>query len=268
MVPDDWQRERTDFRSAFEPGARLGYGRSVVTMAVRPIAEVELPTGELLIGDAGRRTAHRLARRAPPGRYRVEIAFARFEDGSTLDAAVRVVFAAAAPDRWAPGWQSGSGDGDPPTLAAAVARSGVAFFVDASHEAELRELLAQPGDLTPVLGPGVFFHVPVDEGDRGLPCWWALDKGEEPLELAVDFRLLLGRHFEHTSCPLPAEGAPLRHPLLESHGPSRMLAARKPRSSAVALPSTSPRRLARTSCRRTPWLPFALASPIPSQARR
>lgn len=154
MVPDDWQRERSDFRSAFEPGARLGYGRSVVTMAVRPIAEVELPTGELLIGDAGRRTAHRLARRAPPGRYRVEIAFARFEDGSTLDAAVRVVFAAAAPDRWAPGWQSGSGDGDPPTLAAAVARSGVAFFVDASHEAELRELLAQPGDLTPVLGPG------------------------------------------------------------------------------------------------------------------
>ncbi len=227
-------RVHSPFASAFTPGTRyLKEREGRIEMELRVIGELDVPTGRICVSDPGTTSFEGphspLARRAPTGRFPVEVALARFEDQARV-ACARVRFAAGPAVTWEHATFEGGGAPGPDEVAGYGVDAGMGCFFDAASNAEVDEatmdawLAAMEANQASSwtwheakVGSTNVVMFSSGWGDGFYASYWGLDAEGNIVELVTDFELLIGPISERFELALPLKRGLVMHPLLDEH---------------------------------------------------
>lgn len=226
------------FGDAFIEGARFADERGVpIAMSGCIVGELRVPSGRIAVGDPFTTSFGGpppvLARRAPKGRFPVELAIARFENGDARVACARVRFAGdgAPAVRWEPAGFEGDAPPEGDAIPGYGVDAGMGCFFDAEAakgdlDEETTEAWLAACDTSSVdtftshvadVGDANVVMFSSGWGDGFYASFWGLDAHDGLVELVTDFEILIGPVSERFELPLPPPRGRLRHPLLEAH---------------------------------------------------
>jgi hypothetical protein len=212
----------SDFELAFEDGAVVeGAWDEAWTIRVIELGALTLRSGRILIGDpltGALASEEALARRAPPGRYPVQLSVIAASPEDHRVAAAKLVLRDAPVVRWEPALFEGQ-EPDAERLPCYGVDSGTGVFacadaapaLDDEESAErLLEALDRDADGLPGLGACPHPVAPESAlcfssgwGDGLYVSWWGLAEDGAPSCLVTDFDLLVRAIYERVVLPWP-----------------------------------------------------------------
>jgi hypothetical protein len=196
----------TDFQAAFTQGHTFDSGYGPITVEVKEVAKISLPSGEIVACDPSwlHVDGRPFSRKVAPGRYPVLISLVSQADWSAAELACAMVrFSDEPVHRWENATLTDFGL---PTED--VFCHSVDSATDCYIDVQLVENITDPETffnekVAPALETATWTEIVLDATnggnlvafninvDGGYPCYWGLNAQDQPLCLVTDFGLLL-----------------------------------------------------------------------------